>query len=137
MVNWKRVGSASLRETYKMAAPPTRRGQEFAAKADLALREGRLEEARTCHKHAWTAFKEARDALLEGDTNTKMALKILIDYHRDREKNPGDPKHILPKPSSSATTTLRQIQSPETVPPLGVVLDQFITRCMECCSGSR
>jgi hypothetical protein len=80
------------------AQPPTKRGQEFALKAEIALREGKLDEAKLWHKNAWTAFKEARDGLMEGDSNTKMALKILIDYHRDREKNPGDPKLAFARP---------------------------------------
>jgi len=80
------------------SASAARRGQDFALKAETALRVGKVEEAKNWHKSASNAFKEARDALLEGDTNTKQALKLLIDYHREKEKNPGDPKNVPKAP---------------------------------------
>ena len=88
--------------------PATRRGHEFAVNAETALREGKVEEAKMWHKNAWNAFKEARDGLMEGDSNTKMALKILIDYHREKEKNPGDVKYIHSK--------VTPLQQPNSLP---------------------
>jgi len=99
------------------SSAPTRKGRDYAAKAESALREGRLDEAKMWHKNASNAFKEARDALLEGDASTRMALTLLVDYHREREKNPGDPKQVYLKAHHPAVKSLQAepATSPKTL----------------------
>lgn len=79
-----------------------RRGQEHALKAERALQSGNVEEAKAEHKEASNAFKEAREALPECDVYTKQALAILIDHHRELEKNPGIPKPTPPPNTARA-----------------------------------